>query len=467
MKIAKDLLKIAHELDESGLYDLADSIDSLAVKLAFDLNELKKQQLADLAKRDMSQIKPPLPKNLDIGPEIKDFPAEQGRPRTPSDWSESAQKAEREIHKERMKLDKKLRAEFDKELRKSPGWEKANAAQRKEIIEAAKARVRGAMANLQEGARSVGEAAGKAKAYRADPSNSWKTGLKGAKPGMVSGLLGGAVGAHAGATIGEAIGGDTGKLVGGIVGGVAGGTVAGTPVGKALLAGWVIGTAINEAGLGDAIQQALSAKEDASAEAGQLKDMIEIFDKTAKIIDHPATPMETKVKKYLNIENLINNIIKHPAALPVLGQDGVEKFRGLKAKMDADVAAAASSAPAVMEITTEELAAAKAPRKAAPSPAIRQLQVNLNKLNEAGKTPLPAKLVEDGLVGKYTRGAISAFDPASGGRVTRDLLKRVSDAAANAGSVESDVAPDAAPPMSVAAPFIPNTPMMQGRQVMP
>lgn len=468
MKITKELLKIAHELDANGLYDLADSIDSLAVKLAVDATEL-----ADLAKRDMYQVKPPLPRKFDNGPDIekKDFPRKPGKPRTPSDWSESAQKTGRERDIKRLKLDKKLMAEFDKELRRSPGWEKANAAQRKEIIEAAKARVRGGLANLQERARSVGEVAGKAKAYRADPSNSWKTGLKGAKPGMVSGLLGGAVGMHAGATIGEAIGGDTGGQVGGVIGGVAGAAVAGTSLGKAFLAGWTIGTIINKAGLGDVIQKSLFAGEDASMEAEQLKGMLAIFDKTAQIIDHPNTPVERKVQKTLNIDNLVNRIIDHPAASSLLGAAGVKKFTEFKAKMDTDIAAAASSAPAVpavCEMTTEDLGTTPAPRKAASSPAIRQLQVNLNKLHDAGKIPLTAKLVVDGLYGKYTRGAILAFDSAFDGRVTPDLLKRVSDAAAKADSVESESDAEVAPPpMSIAAPFIPGTPMSVRRKNMP
>lgn len=474
MKITKDLLKIAHELDANGLYALADTIDSLAVKLAAEPSDIlapprstsapvvqpkdNSKSLSDLAARDTPKVKTPgparapmpvdLPKDfsrelrelaardtpkastrtLDSGPEIKDLPAEQGRPRTPSDWSESAQKAEREIHKERMKLDKKLRAEFDKELRKSPGWDKANAAQRKEIIEAAKARVRGAMANLQEGARSVGEVAGKAKAYRADPGNSWKTGLKGAKPGMVSGLLGGAVGTHAGATIGEAIGGDTGGQVGGVIGGVAGVAVAGTPLGRALLAGWTIGTIINEAGLGDVIQKSLFAGEDASMEAEQLKGMIDIFDKTAQIIDHSKTPVEKKAQKILNIENLVNRIIEHPASSSVLGSEGLAKFETFKQKMHSTVAQAAASAPAAEPSNAASVSppAATPTRKMTSSPAIRELQKNLNKLYTQGSIELAAPLVVDGIAGPKTRAALLAAYPDSGGRVTTEAIDFVS-----------------------------------------
>lgn len=439
MKITKDLLKIAHELDANGLYDLADSIESIALSLAY--NGIEKfaragnwQTMVDMIARDSTDPN-------EAAAALNRLKAFVAKGKAPPEALEQAEKA----------MSARLRDIAQKS--KPSNQMSVRSLTIKDVA---------AKTNPQtKGPRSVGEVAGKAKALRGDPSNSWKTGLKGAKPGMVSGLLGGAVGTHAGATIGEAIGGDTGELVGGIVGGVAGGTVAGTPLGKALLAGWTIGTIINEAGLGDIIQKSLFAGEDASMEAEQLKGMMAIFDKTAEIIDHTNTTVETKVQKILNIDNLVKRIIEHPAASSLLGQDGVKKFRDFKVKMDAGIAAAAASAPAVMKITTEGLAATPAPRKAAPSPAIRQLQVNLNKLHDANKINLSAKLVVDGLYGKYTRGAISAFDPASGGRVTPDLLRRVSDAAANAGNVESESATEAAPPpMSIAAPFIPGTPMI-------
>jgi hypothetical protein len=402
MKIAKDLLKIAHELDANGLYDLADTIDYLAVKLAkepsdilappkstpapVDLPKDFSKQLAELAERDSPKGKAPGPA---LAP-AKSAPLPVDLPKQP-------------VIQPPMKV---LTIE-----------NVATGTNPKTNPSAARS--------------GLGQIVDKAKAYRANPANSWTKGIKGANPGMLSGFFGGAVGGHAGGTIGGAIGGETGAYIGSAIGGIAGAAISGHPAGRALLAGWAIGTVINNIpGVSDAIQGGIDSivgNPDAEQDELQLKGMLEILPRLQLVVDNASLPLETRVKKLDNLRSLISKITQHPAADKVLGDDGVGKLNQLGTKIDQDINAAVSAPDSTAPAGGAP--AVKEPRKVTPSPAIRKLQENLNKLHARGSIQLNAPLAVDGIVGPKTRAALIAFDPTSGGRVTTYLVDSVSASA--------------------------------------
>ena len=415
MKIAKVLVKIAHELDESGLSHLADKIDSIALSLTDN-------GLAKFAREGNWQAM------LEM---IK-------RPNTNPNEAENALNRIRALV-EKGKFKPEVLAEAEKAMsaRKratSPVATRATAPQGNST---------GLVRQPAVKAISVPEAALKMNPS-STPKPSWRAGFNPGKPSAGAGLLGGAVGGHAGAAIGKAVGGETGEMIGGLVGGVVGGTIAQTPAGKALLAGWVIGTAINNIpGFSDKVQGAMDSilgNADAGHDELQLKGMLDIFNRLQPVVDNQDLPLETRAKKLESLRGLITNIANHTAAEKVLGADGIAKMKDLGVKIDTGIAAASKAAPA------NAAPAAKAPRKIQPNPKIRTLQANLNKLFENGLLNLSAKLAEDGIVGRLTRAAISAFDPSSNGRVTTELLsKATADAAAASPAAASPAAASPSP----------------------
>lgn len=407
MKIAKELLKIAHELDANGICDLADSIESIALSLAH--NGIEKfaragnwQTMVDMIGRDSTNPN-------EAAAALNRVKAFVAKGKAPPEALEQAEKA--------------------MSARKVPPPSAATSTGSKQTARLREIAQKGKPSSqMSVQSLTAKDVAAKTNPNTARPlADRAKGAIKGFKPiNFLSGAVGAGAGAYVGSELGSAIGGDagaeTGAQLGGLIGGAASRTPQGLAVMLALAGGWAIGTAINEAGLGNKIQQALSAEEDASMEVKQLKAMVEIFDKTAATIDHPGTPVEKKVQKILNIENLVNRIIEHPAASSMLGQDGLAKFKDFKARMDSAISKAAASAPAAVSATNS-------PRKTTPSPAIRKLQENLNKLNAQGSIQLDAPLAVDGIVGPKTRAALLAFDPASRGKVTADLIDRVSTSA--------------------------------------
>jgi len=357
-------------------------------------------EIKDLAKRDRNQIKPPLPKRLDTGPDLLKQPAVK---------SISIQDAA-----SRMKSGPTTSAG-----RPDPSPLKQPAVKSISIQDAASKMKPGPTTSLQS--------------YRANPANSWTRGLKPGKPSAGAGLLGGAVGGHAGAAIGKAVGGETGQWIGGTAGTLVGSAIAQFPVGKALLAGWAIGTVISKHPVvSEWVQGAADSvfgNEDAGHDELQLKGMLAILGRLQQVVDNKDLPLETRAKKLESLRGLITSIANHPAAK----DDLVKSMSALGAAIDADIAAAPKADPVPTANTSPAdvtvAPAAKAPRRIQPSAKISNLQANLNKLIESGRIDLSESLVVDGIVGRRTREAILAFDPESGGRVTTELIEAVASAA--------------------------------------
>lgn len=452
MKIAKVLFKIAHELDKNGRPDLADAADSLAVKLANSPS-----QYTSVTDIDLTKI-PTRPATATRGNK-----SQRAVPVGPPAASEA------ELKEQQRLIDEK-RNKSTAVKKKEMAERKARGAARKSALNPApKATVKpspagvdfGRMDEIKDLAKrdrnqikpplpkrldtgpdllkqpavksiSIQDAASKMKP---GSTTSVMNRAKGVTKGLargVGGLLGGVAGGHAGAAIGKAVGGETGEMIGGTVGMLAGGAAASTPLGRALLAGWVIGTAINKVpGFSDKVQGVMDSilgNEDAEQDEIQLKGMLDIFNRLKAVVDNQSLPIDARAKKAESLRGLITSIASHPAAK----DDLVKSMSALSNAIDADIAAAPKAAPADNSPTAVAVdPAAKAPSKAQSLPAIRKLQANLNKLSDDGKINLPNKLVVDGIVGRLTREAISAFDPASNGRVTRQLLAEVAAAAAS------------------------------------
>jgi len=383
MKIAKELFKIAHELDAAGLYSLADQLDSFAEDVIY--RYARAGTLDGILERAL-------------------------RPGTPEEGATA-----KAILEKRLKAQGKTLSSFLSEKGLSP--DALNKSQANPAAAAPKGGAKpGALARAPSGSTSLAPNTPKPSSITPKPAPRAGVG--------VGGLAAGIVGVHAGATIGEAIGGETGAAVGGFVGGVAGTALAANPYGRALLAGWTIGTAINNIplirGLIDGAINSTIENDDASADDKQLGALLQIFEKTRALVDNPSTPMETKVKKAQYLHELIPKLTQHPAASRVLTAEGIAAMNTLADKISADLAAAASAAP--------ETKAAPAPKKAVPKAWVKKLQSDLNALASAEKITLPARLAEDGLYGPKTRAAVKEFDPNSNGVATRAVLTNIASA---------------------------------------
>jgi hypothetical protein len=381
MKIAKDLFKIAHELDAAGLYSIADQLDSLAEDVIY--RYARAGTLDGILERAL-------------------------RPGTPEEGATA-----KAILEKRLNAQGKTLSSFLSEKGLSP--DALNKSQANPAAAAPKGGAKpGALVRAPSGSTALAPSAPKPSSIAPKPAP---------RAGVGAGVLGGAVGAHAGATLGEAIGGETGAFVGGFLGGVGGQALAANPYGRALLAGWTIGTAINNIplirGLIDGAINSTIENDDASVDDKQLGALLQIFEKTRALVDNPSTPMETKVKKAQYLHELIPKLTQHPAASRVLTAEGIAAMNTLADKISADLAAA-SAAP--------ETKAAPAPKKAVPKAWVRKLQSDLNALASARKITLPARLAEDGLYGPKTRAAVKEFDPASNGVATRAVLTDIASA---------------------------------------
>lgn len=458
MKIAKVLFKIAHELDKSGRPDLADAADSLAVKLANSPSRYT--SVTDI---DLTKI-PTRPKNA-----IRDNETQRAVPVGPPAASEAELKEQQRLidEKKNKSTAVKKRERAEKRAR-GAARESALNPPPKAIVKPSPAKVDfGRMLEIRDMAQrdrnqitpplpkrldtgpdllkqpavksiSIQDAASK---MRSGPTTSVMNRAKGVTKGLargVGGLLGGAVGGHAGAAIGEAVGGETGELISGTVGALAGSAAANTPLGRALLAGWVIGTAINKVpGFSDKVQGVMDSilgNADAEQDELQLKGMLDVFNSLKAAVDSQSSPIDARAKKAESLRRLITSIASHPAAKNELAASMTQ----LGSAIDTTLADLPKAAPG-----------AKAPSKARSLPAIRKLQANLNQLFANSKIVLANKLVVDGIVGRLTRAAISAFDPGSNGRVNRQLL---ADVAAAAASSAVSVDPPATSPLPLLAP---------------